>query len=597
MSKSQLKRLHEEEERKKRETIAEELDDDDLAPRHSRVPVNRFAFLEEEKSVSDSEKAAGSVENQNWNTAKERKKNKKQKKKNGKKLPAVETEEELLERYAAENKLKNECAGNADDGDDDLIELMKVDPKMFDPSAELKRLLGKALKESSSNSNSRRDQQKPKSLGVTMVHDRDEEDVRWFKFVHQPLYEPFERMFWHAEDNHDVEMINEILVQTGYHLNSLLSIANVMRMQDDFTQSCDFIERGIYFCEQHFAAQFQPMSWKHRIDYLDYENRAFYLLLHRHLLNIVHKRCFETALNVAKLIFKMDPQRDPLAIILIIDTIAINALQYKWLISFYNAAKSWKNLHLLPNMRYSVALAKFHYAKTEKEKDEADDLLQEALVAFPTFVTDLLDELQMEPDPLVETHEHFSKIQASREGDGLKLLQKIYVKQSCELWKAPSTMSWLEMNTRLVAAEPKFKEELQAWRTKRQKMFTGMAPNVSRLAELLGLTASNSITDPVPPPRGRAIFTRTNQAMPVGNDSFWSGLLHSLYPDFDREENLGTAVERVAGDLVRELTEFAFGRIMGADLMRRPGEEREQGEEEEEEAEESEEEEEQPNHP
>uniref|UniRef100_A0A1I7WP07 MULE domain-containing protein n=1 Tax=Heterorhabditis bacteriophora TaxID=37862 RepID=A0A1I7WP07_HETBA len=51
------------------------------------------------------------------------------------------------------------------------------------------------------------------------------------------------------------------------------------------------------------------------------------------------ERCFETALNFGKLIFTMDPQRDPLAVMLIIDTVAIKAKQYTWLKTLYQTAK------------------------------------------------------------------------------------------------------------------------------------------------------------------------------------------------------------------------------------------------------------------
>ena len=132
----------------------------------------------------------------------------------------------------------------------------------------------------------------------------------------------------------DHGIANEILSESFYHLNSLLMLANVMMMSEDVTQAADLIseyfsllkfispknlsfvfiflypnvlsfrffffilqnshssisERGIFYCEQSFHSLFQPFDWTHRISYLHYENRVFYLLLHRHMLNALNKR-------------------------------------------------------------------------------------------------------------------------------------------------------------------------------------------------------------------------------------------------------------------------------------------------------------------
>lgn len=96
------------------------------------------------------------------------------------------------------------------------------------------------------------------------------------------------------------------------------------------------IERGLFCCESVFAPRFQLSNFNHRIDYIHFENRAFYLLLHRHLRNLVDRHCFRTALNVARLIYRLDPVSDPLAIMLTIDMIALKAREYNYLILLYN---------------------------------------------------------------------------------------------------------------------------------------------------------------------------------------------------------------------------------------------------------------------
>lgn len=49
--------------------------------------------------------------------------------------------------------------------------------------------------------------------------------------------------------------------------------------------------------------------------------------------------CFGTALEFAKLIFMKDPDADPLAVLLIIDSLALKAKKYQFLIDFYENYK------------------------------------------------------------------------------------------------------------------------------------------------------------------------------------------------------------------------------------------------------------------
>uniref|UniRef100_A0A0K0CXJ7 Nuclear pore complex protein Nup85 n=1 Tax=Angiostrongylus cantonensis TaxID=6313 RepID=A0A0K0CXJ7_ANGCA len=273
-----------------------------------------------------------------------------------------------------------------------------------------------------------------------MELDREEGEVKWFKFVHNSQYEELERLCWAVEDEKvfDPGLIKEILVGNPYHLNSLMLLANIFHMQEDVTESCDVIE-------------------------------------------------------------------DPLAVLLLIDTIAIKAKQYSWFKDFYQCWKEWKNLNVLPNFCYSAALAQFLDAKTDEDFDVADQMLTQAICAFPGVISMLLDKLQIEPDPLVESHRHLGTFARNKESDGVKLVFKIYVNEAAELWKTPETLSWLEHVTRSCAERQHCTNEMKIWREKRKRLFVGVPLNIRRLAVLLGLEPSSStVTDPVPPLNGRA---------------------------------------------------------------------------------------------
>lgn len=566
MSTKHLRRILQE---KEKQNVKECLNEEEPIPRRSGR-LNRFAALKddademiEKSEESDGHKSQGSEEEERpviqFKTKKKRKTNKKRKNRQERKEQELD-DEQLLEKFLAENRSStshievHEHLG--------VAQLLKPDPRLFDATAELKKALGKTFKESIGSSYrshhafhgsgrivKRKNTWPPmRNIGLSMEVDREDGEVKWFKFVHNSQYEELERLCWLSEDTLNPRLVEEILAGNPYHLNSLMLLANIFRMQEDITQSCDLIERGIFYCEQSLSGKFQLNSFYHRMDYLDYENRAFYLLLHRHMMNCVHKRCFETALNYAKLILKMDPQKDPLALLLLIDTIAIKGKQYTWFKNFYQCCKEWKNLDMLPNFCYSAALAQFLDGKANEGFDIADQMLSHAICAFPGVISMLLDKLQVEPDALVASHRHLGTFAVNKETDGLKLVFKIYVHEAAELWKAPETLSWLEHVTRNCAQSEYCTKEMKRWREKNKRLFVGVPPNIRRLAVLLGLEpSSSSVTDPVPPINGRASYTRTADANRP--DSFVSGFLHSIIPDFNSEEHLMDVLQRLSNQM------------------------------------------------
>jgi len=72
--------------------------------------------------------------------------------------------------------------------------------------------------------------------------------------------------------------------------------------------------------------------------------------------------------------FSLDPDVDPLCIILMIDFYALRSEQYSYLIRMYSEWESHHNLSQLPNFAFSVPLAMFHHANAEgAELQPADE--------------------------------------------------------------------------------------------------------------------------------------------------------------------------------------------------------------------------------
>ena len=61
----------------------------------------------------------------------------------------------------------------------------------------------------------------------------------------------------------------------------------------------------------------------------------------------------------------MDPIGDPLGVLLMLDYYALKCDEYHYLIQVYEEYNDTRNLQLLPNFAYSVALAHFQVGNVE----------------------------------------------------------------------------------------------------------------------------------------------------------------------------------------------------------------------------------------
>lgn len=134
--------------------------------------------------------------------------------------------------------------------------------------------------------------------------------------------------------------------------------------------------------------------------------RAFYVTLFKHLIFVGGRACYRTALELCKVLLSLDPEGDPLAVVLILDFYALRSKEYSWFIQFADEWESRRNLTQLPNIAFSLAIAHFHLA-VDKDFSQSDKILQEALIMFPGVLIPLLEKCSIQPDANVVKHEFF----------------------------------------------------------------------------------------------------------------------------------------------------------------------------------------------
>lgn len=232
----------------------------------------------------------------------------------------------------------------------------------------------------------------------------EDDKVQWFTFQHTQYYQAVQHMFLSALERIDSEFLITLIKRCPYHVDSLVQLSEVCKMTEDFALASELIERALLLLESSLHINFSLTSGNSRLDYRRQENRAFYIVLFKHAQYLEERACCRTAFEISKLLLSLQPDVDPLAMILVIDYYALRSKQFAWLVEFYEQYNATRNLAQLPNMAYSYALALFTIHGRCERPNEA---LQYALLMFPGVLRPLLDEMSVQTDKRVLASSYF----------------------------------------------------------------------------------------------------------------------------------------------------------------------------------------------
>uniref|UniRef100_A0A671UZW0 Transcription factor 25 (basic helix-loop-helix) n=1 Tax=Sparus aurata TaxID=8175 RepID=A0A671UZW0_SPAAU len=391
--------------------------------------------------------------------------------------------------------------------------------------------------------------------GISMTLLQSKDGIQFFTFEHNRDYQQVQFKFLDAVESMDPNNIVALLQLNPYHIDSLLQLSDVCRIQEDQEMARDLIERALYSFECAFHPLFSLTSGTCRLDYLRPENRAFYLALYKHMMFLEKRGCPRTALEYCKLILSLDPDSDPLCMLLLIDLLMLRSREYQSLLQLYQDWEEHRNLSQLPNFAFSTALCHFHLSQQEdldpedsdKRRRKADRMLQDALIMFPGVLMPLLDLCTVQPDATVTSHAFFGPKSQIGQPPALAELTALYVGRTCNLWREAAVMLWLEESVkevlRRVTAEDPFVEDCQ---NKRKQRYQSAPRNIHRhvlLSEIKEAVASLPLDvtsqpvmgfDPLPPLDSVTSYTRPErQHVGATNESTLSLFFRSLLPNFN----------------------------------------------------------------
>ncbi|XP_042196267.1 transcription factor 25 [Callorhinchus milii] len=421
-------------------------------------------------------------------------------------------------------------------------------------------------------------------IGISMQLLETKGGIQYFTFEHNRDYQQAQFKFLDAVDSMDPNNILALLRVNPYHIDSLLQISDVCRMQEDQEVARDLIEKALYCFESSFHPVFSLTSGQSRLDYRRAENRSFFLALYKHMTFLERRGCPRTALEFCKLIRCLDPERDPLCALLMIDFLSLRAREYAFLIRLYEEWEFHLNLSQLPNFAFSVPLACYHLSQQEdlpdseraRMEEQGKRLIQTAFIMFPSVLMPLLDQCGVQPDQAVSSHRYFGLEVQIRQPGALRQLVALFLGRNWPLWKDPGVMAWLEDNVkevlRRVDANDPLVEESE---NKRKIRYQNVPRNIHRhiiLSEIKEAIAAlpPEVTtqpvmgyDPLPPLDGIITYTRPERTNQAPDGSTLSLFFRSLLPNFNLQEDRRQQMEGEGAEVQHELNQ-GVNRLMAA---------------------------------
>lgn len=387
------------------------------------------------------------------------------------------------------------------------------------------------------------------ATGISMKTTKIIRGYSYFTFEHSPSYQEVQFQFLDAVESLNPNNISAILNTHPYHVDSLLQLSEICKMGEDYQMAAELIERALYCLERSFHTLFSLTQGTTRLDYRRAENRSFFIALFRQIIFVGQKGCYRTALEICKLLLSLDPEEDPLGVLLMIDFYALRSEQFSFLIRLFEEWEPHRNLSQLPNFAFSVALAFFHSSKQNGELQKADEMLQTALIMFPSVLSPLMDKCNVVLDSSIINHQFFSPALSNSDPIALKQLVSLYIGRTYHVWKEHEVIDWLAMNVKKVLDKVEARDPVvEQCKHKRQVRYRGTPRNVYRhiiMSDIKDATASLPMDlanvpllsyDPLPPQDSISGYTRPPRNIPHDEErGAFSMLFRSLLPSFNSQ--------------------------------------------------------------
>lgn len=174
------------------------------------------------------------------------------------------------------------------------------------------------------------------------------------------------------------------------------------------------------------------------MDFARPENRELWLAGYQYIRSLVMKGTYRTALEWAKLLLSLDPEKDPYCMRLMIHNLALRANELNWLLDLFEGVlpKKWNLRGEVPGKAMSHFSPSLVLAALQlREAMQCRKLLADSMQEVPWLFCRLFKEIDLAAPPSIWGVEPRT--------DAEVLFTEIYVLQTKDLWNTPEATSLL----------------------------------------------------------------------------------------------------------------------------------------------------------
>ena len=287
------------------------------------------------------------------------------------------------------------------------------------------------------------------SGGLAMeIVERHPNGVVEYRFVHSTAYQDVQRQFEICVGSMNPLRMQVLGHHNPYHIATLLQLSEIAKLEQRYSDAGDHLERALFSFGRSVHSTFAEKlsQGKARLDFRRPENREFWLAGWRYIENLSLRSTWRTAYEWAKMLFSLDPKKDPYCMRLVLDQFAIRARQAQHLIdlasnsdftdavfdSFGMLDTESKIAYPFANIAATVPLAFLQLGK----QDEARARLKEAVAEYPWLFARLLEELKTNSIP----PSIWGKQPPNQHED---LASKLYASRAKDIWNKPESVALL----------------------------------------------------------------------------------------------------------------------------------------------------------
>ncbi|XP_072973351.1 uncharacterized protein [Typha angustifolia] len=391
--------------------------------------------------------------------------------------------------------------------------ILAVDPKFLKAENELRKIFGSKVVNSFENQHigsssrqigGRRAAHNPRktllispssywprwdgSMSMELLETKD--GLHYFRYVHSQSYRHAQEAFEAAKLANDLNAIGSILAHYPYHVESLLTFAEVFKYSGENQSSADAIAKCLFALECAWHPLFSPSHGNCQLKYTHDTNKPLFTALFSHMKNMDRRGCHRSALEVCKFLLSLDPD-DPMGALFCIDYFSLRAQEYHWLEEFSEIYGSDNSLWLFPNFSYSLPIARFYLegdaeSSTEgvlqAEKATALDLMKQALMLHPSVLQKLVVKAPLKDSAWTQILRNVYFGCAKAGNPSLEHLINIYVERSYIMWRFPELQNLLKDAALMVGESLKeHSREAQDWSCVRKEAFSSEKNEYSHL--------------------------------------------------------------------------------------------------------------------